>query len=118
MSKPTPCTHCRAPIPPEAPAAVGGLAFCCAGCATVYHLLHDAGLARYYELAGSDIAAPPSSSANTSPSHDWLTPLLEAAQSAAPNTVLCALEVDIQGVHCAACVWLMRETFRRRSGAV
>ena len=50
MSKPTPCTHCRAPIPPEAPAAVGGLAFCCSGCATVYYLLHDAGLERYYEL--------------------------------------------------------------------
>src|SRR6187551_3617431 len=114
---PTPCTHCRAPIPPEAAASAGGAAFCCAGCATVYRLLHAAGLERYYALAGSDIAAPPSSSLNEPASHDWLTPLVDTAQAAATGAI-CALELDIQGVHCAACVWLLQETFRRRAGAV
>ena len=39
------CAHCGLP----APAASGDApTFCCAGCATVWAALHDAGLERYY----------------------------------------------------------------------
>ncbi len=34
-----------------------------------------------------------------------------------PGARLCALQLDVQGIPCAACVWLMNETFRRQGGA-
>jgi Cu2+-exporting ATPase len=30
---------------------------------------------------------------------------------------VCSLQLDVQGIHCAACVWLMNETYRRHQGA-
>ena len=46
--------------------------------------------------------------------HAWLEPLLEKALST--SGVLCTRELDVQGVHCAACVWLFEELYRRRRG--
>jgi Cu2+-exporting ATPase len=75
-------------------------------------LLRAEQLTRYYDLAGGAIApvgAPPA----TRP-HAWLEPLLEA-QGDRPTQ---SCELDVQGIHCAACVWLMNETFRRRAGGL
>jgi Cu2+-exporting ATPase len=76
-------------------------------------LLNERGLTRYYALAGSQVAPV---AASTAPrSHAWLEPLLEQAQ-AQPGEV-CQLQLDVQGIHCAACVWLMNETFKKLPGA-
>ena len=55
---------------------------------------------------------PPPSLARSA-AHAWLEPLMARAEEAGP---LCALELDVQGIHCAACVWLMNELFRRQPG--
>ncbi|MFN7135747.1 MAG: hypothetical protein ACK4N5_26985, partial [Myxococcales bacterium] len=44
----------------------------------------------------------------------WLDALLQQSE-AAPGPV-CALELDVQGIHFAVCVWPMRELFRRSPG--
>jgi Cu2+-exporting ATPase len=75
-------------------------------------LLMAEGLTRYYDLAGADIA--PIGAAPAARGHAWLEPLLEGQGTAETQTC----EVDVQGIHCAACVWLMNETFRRRQGGV
>jgi len=103
------CRHCRTPIP----AGAGTEPFCCRGCAAVYALLVEQGLGRYYELAGDQVvpaAPPPATGARA-----WLEPLLETA--AARPGELVELRLDVQGIHCSACVWLMQEVFRRRPGA-
>lgn len=109
------CAHCRQPMP-SATRVEGesrGEVFCCAGCAAVYRLLHDAGLERYYSLAGAAVTTPPETAPH---GFDWLVPLV--AESERGTTPLCALELDVQGIHCAGCVWLLDETFRRRQGGV
>ncbi|WP_164021334.1 heavy metal translocating P-type ATPase [Pyxidicoccus trucidator] len=105
---PDSCLHCGSSVP------VGAVArgFCCAGCEAVYGLLREQGLTRYYQLTqGKDAPAP-------EPRKDrgfaWLEPLVARAE-ATPGPV-CALELDVQGIHCAACVWLMNELFRRQQG--
>ena len=104
------CQHCFQPIPPGA----GTEPYCCRGCAAVHALLVDQGLTRYYELAGDRPApAPPEPGPR---SLAWLEPLLEA-EAAAGGGELGTLRLDVQGIHCAACVWLIQETFRRRAGA-
>jgi Cu2+-exporting ATPase len=75
-------------------------------------LLRAEELTRYYDLAGGAIA--PVGAAPSTRGHAWLEPVL-AAQ--AEGEVL-SCELDVQGIHCAACVWLMNETFRRRAGGV
>lgn len=73
----------------------------------------EQGLGRYYDLAGKEVAPVPS--APTGRSHTWLEPLLENAETQAGD--VCSLQLDVQGIHCAACVWLMNETYRRKAGA-
>jgi Cu2+-exporting ATPase len=75
-------------------------------------LLRDEGLTRYYALAPG--ALPPVGNLPAPQSHAWLEPLTAAAE--ATGGPLAALELDVQGIHCAACVWMMNETFRRRPG--
>lgn len=107
------CSHCHNPIP----AGAGTEPFCCHGCAAVHALLVANGLTRYYELAGASPAPVPVLPGARS--FGWLEPLLEPFAER-PEGELCTLRLDIQGVHCAACVWLLQETFRRRraGGAV
>src|SRR5690606_5764682 len=82
-------------------------------CSEVYRLLHDEGLSRYYDLAGSTVV--PVTEAAPSRSLAWLDPLLEAQGKT--RSPVCSLELDVQGIHCAACVWLMNELYQRRDGA-
>ncbi|MBL8914496.1 MAG: heavy metal translocating P-type ATPase metal-binding domain-containing protein [Archangium sp.] len=98
------CEHCRSPIPPDAKNA----RFCCSGCETVHGLLREGGLDRFYALAGDDVS--PAVVSDTERSLTWLEPLLPTSREG-----IVTLELDVQGIHCAACVWLMNEVFRRRS---
>lgn len=112
------CAHCQSEVPPERrpPShAEARAVFCCAGCETVYRLLHDERLGRYYELAGNDLA-PVGANAQAA-SLSWLDPLLERALSTRAGET-CALELDVQGIRCAACVWLLSELGRRRAASV
>ncbi|NOK02876.1 MULTISPECIES: heavy metal translocating P-type ATPase [Myxococcus] len=109
-SEPAPaaCLHCGSPVPP------GGAArdFCCVGCEAVHGLLVEQGLTRYYQLAQGKTAPAPEPRKERA--FAWLEPLMSRAESI-PGP-LCSLELDVQGIHCAACVWLMNELFRRQPG--
>jgi Cu2+-exporting ATPase len=78
----------------------------------VYGLLREQGLTRYYQLAQGKTAPAPEPRKDRA--FAWLEPLVTRAE-ALPGPV-CALELDVQGIHCAACVWLMNELFRRQPG--
>lgn len=106
-SAPVSCRHCGSPVP----AGAARVDFCCSGCEAVHALLVDQGLTRYYALAGGQTA--PAAEPRKDRSFAWLEPLVGRAEEAGP---LCALELDVQGIHCAACVWLMNELFRRQAG--
>ncbi|MCG5055370.1 MAG: HAD family hydrolase [Myxococcales bacterium] len=107
---PHPCAHCGTRVPE----ACGTAAYCCAGCEAVAGLLRTENLERYYELAGRKTL--PIGAAPAAATHTWLEPLLEHAEASAGD--VCSLELDVQGIHCTGCVWLMNETFRRQAGAV
>lgn len=97
------CAHCSSPVPDDAADA----RFCCAGCSAVFTLLNSESLGRYYELAGNQVL--PAGDALPA-QHAWLDALLASSTG-------CRLSLDVQGIHCAACVWLMNETFARHHGA-
>jgi Cu2+-exporting ATPase len=102
------CLHCRTPL------ARGDVDYCCTGCRHVHELLESEGLDRYYALRGERTLAPvgPHTVQQDAP---WLE-LLEAelGSGAGPRR----LALDVQGVQCGACVWLIEALFRRQPGAL
>ncbi|MCP3162514.1 heavy metal translocating P-type ATPase [Myxococcus qinghaiensis] len=102
------CLHCGSRVPE----GTASREFCCAGCEVVHGLLVSQGLTRYYQLTGGKTA--PAAEPARGRGLAWLEPLVARAE-AAPGS-LCSLELDVQGIHCAACVWLMNELFRRQPG--
>ena len=101
------CTHCALPIPAER----RGSAYCCNGCEVVHGLLSEQGLLRFYDLGGratGAVGAPPRSVVL-----DWYDDAVAAARTGGR---LVSLTLDVQGIRCAACVWLLQELWRRRGG--
>ncbi|MCL2725247.1 MAG: heavy metal translocating P-type ATPase metal-binding domain-containing protein [Polyangiaceae bacterium] len=100
------CLHCGTSFN-----AADGSEFCCKGCEAVYALLRAQDLGRYYDLGGGK-GHPVVEAA--SPDRKWLEPIASGlAESRGISRVL----LDVQGVHCSACVWLFAELFRRQPGA-
>ncbi len=84
--------------------------FCCQGCQTVYHLINETGLEQFYDLRPSSMAPPP----DLRPDNlAWLE-LMLADPDHDMGDGLVRLRLDLQGVHCAACVWLLEQLFARR----
>jgi Cu2+-exporting ATPase len=106
------CLHCRGELgffvaPADGP-------FCCRGCRAVYELIHGCGLARYYDLqAGRQAPAVTLRSGGFA----WLDRELEDQRQEGSDRPF-RLSLDIQGVHCAACIWLLEELFRREAGGL
>jgi P-type Cu2+ transporter len=96
----TACLHCGLPVD-----AGAGARFCCDGCEAVWTLLRDEGLSRYYELGGGEGNPVTTASA---PAHLWLTSLEEGLARAEG---LHRVTLDVQGLHCSACVWLIERVF-------
>ncbi len=100
------CPHCGAS---SSGAPAGVAPFCCIGCQGAYAFLRAANLDRYYALRDGPGRPVQRSHA---PDHKWLTPLV-AAVLATPDGTTTRLDLDIQGVHCSACVWLLERLFAR-----
>ncbi len=108
---PTACTHCALAIPAERRRS--GSPYCCAGCEVVSELLQQHGLTRFYDLGGRSLGAV---GAVPRPADlDWLA---DAAATATTGDGVVRLVLDVQGVRCAACVWLLQELWRQRDGAL
>lgn len=101
------CAHCLQPIP-----AGRTDGYCCRGCKAVAGLLRAARLERYYDLRRGP--GVPVVELREGPSdRKWLEPIAERlSASEGPARV----SLDLQGVHCTACVWLIETLFERRSG--
>lgn len=105
-----PCDHCGLPVGPY---PVGDSPyFCCTGCAIVYEALQSAGFGdTYYRLRTTT-----PSRRQARPARTRLDPLhlseLDSERFIAEHTVavdkgLREAELFLDGVHCAACVWLV-----------
>ncbi|MBL8731704.1 MAG: heavy metal translocating P-type ATPase metal-binding domain-containing protein [Planctomycetes bacterium] len=100
------CTHCGLVVPHERRSSP----YCCAGCEAVNALLQAEGLTRFYDLGGRASGAV--GAVPKAPPIEWL-PELEARHSAGSVT---RLVLDVQGLRCAACVWLLQTLWKRIPG--
>src|SRR4051812_7128573 len=114
------CRHCGVPL---IDARMRETGFCCAGCQYVFRLVHEHGLAGYYRIK-DDITAPADAAVFQPRDYAWLeTAQLSAeagtATSPSPSTKtsLPELTLDVQGISCAGCVWLIERVFQQQPGA-
>ena len=105
----TDCAHCGSALGPGSVDA-----YCCAGCRAVASLLQESGLARYYSLRDGK-GAPVPLVDETRRDLAWLAPLEERVRESGGA---CHVTLDVQGMHCAGCVWVFGELFRREADAV
>ncbi|MEM6532112.1 MAG: heavy metal translocating P-type ATPase [Myxococcota bacterium] len=101
------CLHCGLPVPIGLRRPEGVEQFCCSGCETVYQLLHSNGLEQFYALRGieSDGGQPARVSGRKYQEFDDPT-FTERYVTALP-TGRQRIELYLEGVHCAGCVWLV-----------
>ncbi len=111
-----PCAHCGLPATHRGEAE----AFCCTGCEMVHHALRDAGLdATFYRLRNIQETGP------GRPSEARLDALFLAELDSRPFLdAHTHLEADgsrsgvfqLEGIHCAGCVWLVEQMPQMVSG--
>lgn len=109
---PPTCRHCGTPLLEGRTPAEG---FCCAGCAYVYRLVHEHGLAGYYDIK-DEITAPADAAVFQPRDLAWLDTAQQQAEAAA-GTRPPELTLDVQGISCAGCIWLIERVFLQQPGA-
>ena len=100
------CAHCGLPLEDSQDE------FCCDGCRAVHGLLVASDLGRYYDLRGAR-GVPVNDTRPERSDTKWLDEI-EARRSEARGVA--RVDLDLQGIHCSACVWLAETLFERRGG--
>lgn len=95
-----PCAHCGLPSP-------AGARFCCNGCQTAFEAISACGLEQYYALKQRlDSERTPAAHA-TGAFKEFDDAAFIARHAASLPDGLMRVELYVQGVHCAACLWLL-----------
>jgi Cu+-exporting ATPase len=92
------------------------LMFCCNGCQGVYHLLKEDGLDDFYDKMRNAKIAPPIETHNDTSNFD-----LESFKQRYIKTDVdgfSRVDLVIEGIHCAACVWLNEKVINQTEGVL
>jgi Cu2+-exporting ATPase len=76
-------------------------------------LMRSASLERYYQLRHGR-GARPTLVEGSRRDRLWLEPIADGVRDASG---VARITLDVQGMHCAGCVWVIEELFRREAGA-
>lgn len=115
------CFHCGEPLPANPPQAQLGdteKPVCCIGCKAVAELIHQNGLDNFYQLRKGETLKPADYLA-TATAEEWLVFDQASVQQELVETVdenTCETSLLIEGVHCAACTWLIRQSLGKLEG--
>lgn len=112
------CAHCGLPVPAALPRSEASEQFCCDGCASVHAILAAEGLERWYALreAGDSRPEPARTTGGAFTSMD--DPEYRARACRPREGGLLEVDWVLEGVHCAACVWLVERLPRLADGVV
>ncbi|MCT7912056.1 heavy metal translocating P-type ATPase [Arcobacter lacus] len=111
------CNHCHLEFDENIMIKDNDLNFCCKGCQGVYHLLKSDGLDSFYDKLGNKTIAPPIEVFNESITKfdslnfydNYVTKTKEGFNQ---------IDLIIEGIHCAACVWLNEKILYDTKGIV
>jgi P-type Cu2+ transporter len=112
------CAHCSLPVPAGRVNARSEKQFCCGGCEVAHEAINACGLGEYYALrrAMEDRATPAPQAQDSFEAFDDPTFTSRHCRPG-PGGVMTA-ELYLEGVHCAACLWLLERLPRTIDGLV
>ncbi len=105
--QPVECDHCKLAVPAGLIEPDAEFQFCCNGCKSVWNILHGAGLDGYYTVRD---AVNPDAQRVTSTDGSYEELDDPAFQSTCVENLpggYAQTELLLEGMHCAACVWLI-----------
>ena len=111
------CNHCHLEFPKDVMIVEENLNFCCKGCQGVYHLLKDDGLDSFYDKLGNKTIAPPIKLDNDDVGKFDSLNFLDNYVSTTKEG-FSQIDLIIEGIHCAACVWLNEKILYDTKGIV
>ncbi len=103
------CAHCNLPVPAGLVDASAEDQFCCHGCSTAYAIIHSCNLDRYYAFRDRDGVTPQPAAAT---GHRYLElddPAFLDLHAPLKSDNTRTTDFYLEGVHCAACVWLVEK---------
>ena len=102
------CAHCGLPVPPSRRRDEGP-EFCCGGCQQVYGLIQEWGYEKFYGFAGQHGRPLEPARVSGRAFEELDDPRLLAEFSEPMTQGRCRTRLYLEGVHCAACVWLVEK---------
>lgn len=90
--------------------------FCCKGCQGIFHLLQDEGLESFYNKLGDETLTPPTQQFQDSTNFD--SPAFNDRYVSVDDEGFNEVSLIIEGIHCAACVWLNEKALHKMAGVV
>ena len=111
------CNHCHLEFSENVMIKENDLNFCCKGCQGVYHILKDDGLDSFYDKLGNKTIAPPLKIENDDISKFDSKNFLDNYVSTTKDG-FSQIDLIIEGIHCAACVWLNEKVLYETKGII
>lgn len=113
------CTHCGLAVPRGLLVAGRDQQFCCQGCASVYEVIHGCGLDAYYRLRDqSDSTGQAVKPTDCDRIASFDTDKFSELYVRTRDDGMCVVDLMLEGVHCAACVWLIEKLPRVVPGVI
>ncbi len=114
------CFHCGLPIPPDAAfhARLEEIErdFCCLGCQSVSSAIYEAGLQGYYQRTPEGVLlGPPPEPPKDVEIYDFDEVQQEFTSCSGD---IRDIHLLVEGIHCAACVWLIERGLQRAPGVL
>ncbi len=116
MSNKISCSHCHLEFSEDVMIKEDEHYFCCNGCQGVFHLLSDEGLDGFYDKLGNNKLAPPSEQFEDASNFD--SPAFYERFVSTNKDGFSEVSLIIEGIHCAACVWLNEKALSGMDGVV
>lgn len=112
------CDHCGLDVPRGLVEPEAELQFCCNGCRTAYDVIHGSGLEAFYRIQerGASEGIPASTTGRQYAELD--DQAFRDAYTKVVSEGVRSTELYLEGVHCAACVWLVEKLPRVSPGVI
>jgi Cu2+-exporting ATPase len=104
---PAVCAHCGLAVPASLVREGEKEQFCCSGCRQVYTLVREWGFDQYYRLVDQHEGALEPARVTGRSFEDFDDQRLQDEATEQVGADRCRTRLYLEGVHCAACVWLV-----------
>jgi P-type Cu2+ transporter len=109
VRRPAACAHCGLEVPAGLVREGEAQQFCCSGCRQVFTLVHEWGFDQYYRLVGQQRGELEPARVTGRAFTDFDDERVQAEGTEEAGAERRRTRLYLEGVHCAACVWLVEK---------